>query len=89
MKQSKIMNSARAFNELKKSLQGIAKILEINLDNEDYLYLAGMDNIVALGEAIPDLLKNAQKKNFINLIEKIGNIQFNKTRSPKNTEITK
>lgn len=86
MSENKIIKSAHAFKQLKDALQGLAKILEIALNREDYLYLAGMDNLEALSQTIPKLLNNSQNKK---VIEKFENLEFKHLRTTKNEEITR
>lgn len=88
MSHNKTNPSVKNVNKIKNSLKGIAELLNFNLDKDDFLYLAAMDNFEALAENIPKLFENFNETNG-NIIGKLEQLTFSSRESTKNTEITK
>jgi len=83
--QKTIMKSAELFKTLKNSLIGLSKILQLNFDEDDFLYQAGIANILALGKTIPEIVHNSHNASkFINELVKTN--YYTKNKSNK-TEI--
>jgi len=89
MSPQKILNPAKKVSKLEKSLSGLAEIFKLNLNKNDYFYLAAKDNLKALCNNIPEIItsSNTSKQKIIENLEEISFHQQVKTS--ENTEITK
>ncbi len=82
--QKTIMKSAELFKNLKNSLIGLSEILKINFNVDYFLYQAGIENIIALGKNIPELINNSYSSpKFINELIKTNYYNRNKTNKTK------
>ena len=88
MSRNKINSSIKTFNTLQESLKGISELFNLNLNKDDFLFLAAMDNLEALAENIPKLFENLDKTNGT-IIEKLEQLTVGARQNTKNTEITK
>jgi hypothetical protein len=78
--------SVESYKNIKNSLKGLVEILKLNYDEDHFLFNAGMDNIIALGKNIPDLIDNSQ--NSSKIINKFKKIDFESNNKKKKSEIT-
>jgi hypothetical protein len=84
--QKTIMKSVELFKNLKNTLIGLSKILQFNFDEDDFLYQAGIDNILALGKNIPEIVHNSQ--NASKLIDDLANTNYYTKNKSNKTKIS-
>ncbi|TFF88494.1 MAG: hypothetical protein EU549_02910 [Promethearchaeota archaeon] len=88
MSQNTNIKAVKDFNKIEKALQGLAEIIQFELDEDDFLYLAAMDNLKSLSKNIPKLLEHSQK-NCKELVEKFEKFPVPRQEYSKNSKISK